>query len=965
MATQVRGNSVVVRLSGNDEGLAKMLQEVMKHSNTLAKSFATVDVQAKQTAIALRTQANAALSLAQAQARLAVAQGRPAQAAQILQTALQGVNQQTPQAVNAMTQLARVQNIASQSAVSFGNNLQKLTSQIGFFGGLFIGQQVLGFAADLIKAGTDLEKSEAFLRALTRSQEEYNDVLGLAKSQQQLFGGSLSDNIRSLGTFINLSQRTGVELRQIENIARRLALVDPLQGFSGAAIALKELESGEVISLVRRFELPRSLITQIKNIDNQVDRFNALDKALTDIGYGQRLLTEQTETTAIVYDRLAASFDNAKASIGGYIAELLKVPAAQTAAELQWVADNVDGAQTLEPRRDQTLINLLSQAKDVAAFNAEVERANTIINNTSVAVGLLGGYFNELNASTFEAAKTALSYGKNQQFVASTLNQIAPLNEQFGQALIDQVSMMGLSADAANKLQQDLLKLAFSSDAGRIQAINLFNAFLDGRINAEELRIALDNIAASNVVLAGKAAEAGLELQRQEERTLGVVDATEDATDSINVQIAAIAEEITKRSTANAEAAKTKAIQEELARLAKLVADGTYTLEAAVGLLGDKFNLTSEQAALFAQALGIVASQVDLTAGKMSELGRVTGSALSVLNQFNGRNPDLTSSSKKPGSPGSFYSAPTKDKDKTGKSPSLTAQEKLNNQLEANSDKFYDKVEKAFLDHNQKLLDIQRDFSAKQVEAQRASEVSKRQGKADFYAKLIETTGIDQSEFSAAFEAAYAESQRIAQEGNRQLAQDYLALRQKQIDADIEYAKKRAEIENSDLSSGDKRVKLQLLASVNQMQQEAAAEELKQLLEGGDSIQNELQDKLAEESQRYADQLEDIGLTSSQLADLRIANWERANKTIAGMPAAELLNFGAAPQTQGQTPQQIKDVVTVKDTDLIGSVVNLGDRLSGKLDEVRSAIDSTQQALSQKLGSVENAVRSIRPKLVT
>lgn len=251
MAVGTRGGSIVLELTGTDKGLSSMLRDAIKQSKTLAKSFETVTVSANQVVTNLRTVNNSALSFAQAQARLAVAQGKPAQAAQILQNALQGIPQTTVQAVNATTQLTNVQKIAAGTAQNFGDKLKTLASQVGFFGGLFIGKQVLDFTSDLIKSGNELEKAEAYMRALAGSTERYNEVIALANKQQQTFGGSLAENIRSLGTFVNVSNRTGVQLQLLENLARRLAVLDPVQGFQGAAIALKEFESGMNIAAIK------------------------------------------------------------------------------------------------------------------------------------------------------------------------------------------------------------------------------------------------------------------------------------------------------------------------------------------------------------------------------------------------------------------------------------------------------------------------------------------------------------------------------------------------------------------------------------------------------------------------------------------------------------------------------------------------------------------------------------------
>lgn len=709
-----------------------------------------------------------------------------------------------------------------------------------------------------------------------------------------------------------------------------------------------------------------------------------------------------------MYDRLAASFDNAKASLGGYLAELAKAPAQQTANLFQNIADNLPQAtpKNIQERQQATTVNLIANTKDVDAFNVAVQQANTTINQTSVLVGILGGYFNELTASTYEAAKAALSYGKSQEFVGNAVKQIDPLNQQFTIALQYQVQYMVLSQQAADQLQAALLQLAFSSEAGTNQAILLLNAFLDGKISADQLQVAINNINASNVVLSTVTQQSALALQREGEQM-------RETTAVADEYLTAIAEQIEKRTQSNKVAEDTKAIEAEIGNIAPQVAAGTLTLAQAVAILAEKFGFGADQANIFAGAVQAAANAVGVgdkllalqaaqtrnkvgfvgagSPGKAGtsdvdsviayqkaqeelaqserELAEAQGGRAVVLKNLRA---DLAKTTK-----GSLEYNKTlariTELEQQGGSARLSDQQKLNNQLATNQDQFQNKVEKAYLDHNQRLLDIQREYEAKQLAAQKAAELSKRKSKADFYENLI-NADVNQQQFSAEYEAAYAEAQRIAQQGNKQLAQDYLELRQSQIEADIEYARKRKAIEESDLSKSEKADKLKALEGVNQLRKDAQQEELKQLLEGGDAINNSLQSQLDEEAQKYKDQLVDIGLTSSQLADLRIANWQRANQAIAGSPPAELLSFNApqitapttevTPQVQ-QTQTTIQDVVTVRDNDLINSVTGLGDRLAGKLDEVKAAIDSAQNSLAQKVGAVESAVRSLRPKLVT
>lgn len=99
---------------------------------------------------------------------------------------------------------------------------------------------------------------------------------------QQMYGNSKS--------FITASKDLG-QLEQMWGLAERLMASDPQQGLEGAIFALRELFSGDAISIVDRFELPRAIMNDIKKlpIDEQL---SALDKYFDKIGLTTKLIDE-------------------------------------------------------------------------------------------------------------------------------------------------------------------------------------------------------------------------------------------------------------------------------------------------------------------------------------------------------------------------------------------------------------------------------------------------------------------------------------------------------------------------------------------------------------------------------------------------------------------------------------------------------------------------------------------------
>ncbi|MES8781229.1 hypothetical protein U6T93_12270, partial [Cutibacterium acnes] len=93
-----------------------------------------------------------------------------------------------------------------------------------------------------------------------------------------------------ISTFKN-SQNAIVNLEKAWKLTEKMAAFDPIQGVGGAAFALKELFSGDAISMIERFELPRSELNVIKKLDPE-KQLEALEKLFTKMGFTDAFIAE-------------------------------------------------------------------------------------------------------------------------------------------------------------------------------------------------------------------------------------------------------------------------------------------------------------------------------------------------------------------------------------------------------------------------------------------------------------------------------------------------------------------------------------------------------------------------------------------------------------------------------------------------------------------------------------------------
>ncbi|NNU88679.1 hypothetical protein ETC04_16475 [Geobacillus sp. MR] len=151
------------------------------------------------------------------------------------------------------------------------------------------------------------ENSQVVIRAMfddRKAADQYMKMLqDFAVKSPVLNSQDMFENSKSfIATSKNLKQ-----LEKMWNLAERLVALDPAQGVSGAVLALKEFFSGDIVSLVERFELPRKELKAIKDLplDKQLA---ALDKFFNKLGATNKLVQEMGGTTIGLWNRVREQF---------------------------------------------------------------------------------------------------------------------------------------------------------------------------------------------------------------------------------------------------------------------------------------------------------------------------------------------------------------------------------------------------------------------------------------------------------------------------------------------------------------------------------------------------------------------------------------------------------------------------------------------------------------------------------
>jgi len=235
-------------------------------------------------------------------------------------------------------------------------------------------QMTIGTAVNKLMEFTEqankLEKASATVSAMAGNFTRYSAAVTLAVEQQKKFGGSLEEQMQGFVNLMPISKNYNVQLSQLDNIARRLAIVDPLQGFQGAAIALKEFFSGDVTSLSRRFEIDRKTLNSIKEAGDKAAQLQKLDEVLSKMGISQAVLAARTNTAAASFDRASSAMGNFGVLIGQGLQETFK-----------GTADNI--SQMFSSAGEEISQNLLNQ-EQTNSIIGQINKLNSSYDNLRV-----------------------------------------------------------------------------------------------------------------------------------------------------------------------------------------------------------------------------------------------------------------------------------------------------------------------------------------------------------------------------------------------------------------------------------------------------------------------------------------------------------------------------------------------------------------------------------------------------
>jgi hypothetical protein len=112
--------------------------------------------------------------------------------------------------------------------------------------------------------------------------------------------------------------------KELMRTAEVLAAINPLEGLEGGAFALREALSGDFVSLQERFNLPRSVINNLKQgAVTAKDYLRVVQEAAKSLGYDYSVVEKQGKTAIGLWNKLTGNINAMFRSLGtGFLMEV-------------------------------------------------------------------------------------------------------------------------------------------------------------------------------------------------------------------------------------------------------------------------------------------------------------------------------------------------------------------------------------------------------------------------------------------------------------------------------------------------------------------------------------------------------------------------------------------------------------------------------------------------------------------
>ncbi|TEB14604.1 hypothetical protein Psfp_02745 [Pelotomaculum sp. FP] len=177
------------------------------------------------------------------------------------------------------------------------------TMALGAFGIGKLGEATIGAAA---KSELQLKTMQAVLKDQQKAREY------MAWTMQES-ADTMFNDVEMMTSALSLTPyaRENIsDFKEMMRTAEVLASINPAEGMAGGAFALREALSGDFVSLQERFNLPRSVINQLKEGKTTAKEYlQVVQKAAENLGFTYETVKEQGRTSIGLWNSITGNIN--------------------------------------------------------------------------------------------------------------------------------------------------------------------------------------------------------------------------------------------------------------------------------------------------------------------------------------------------------------------------------------------------------------------------------------------------------------------------------------------------------------------------------------------------------------------------------------------------------------------------------------------------------------------------------
>ncbi|PPG60258.1 hypothetical protein C5C57_05510 [Rathayibacter sp. AY1C5] len=156
---------------------------------------------------------------------------------------------------------------------------------------------VIGF-----KFNSSVEQASAKLNAFMKDGDKVAATLEWVKKEASETQFSFTEMADAAANLTPVAKTSGQSLESLVKQAEILAALNPTEGLTGATFSLREALSGDWVSIVDRFNLPRQRINELKA--QGVPAMEIISRTLNEMGIDYSLVSAQGKTAAARFDQI-------------------------------------------------------------------------------------------------------------------------------------------------------------------------------------------------------------------------------------------------------------------------------------------------------------------------------------------------------------------------------------------------------------------------------------------------------------------------------------------------------------------------------------------------------------------------------------------------------------------------------------------------------------------------------------